>query len=361
MLPVVPHKNRPILLRKLPRGWSALAKDRLSLAALALVALGLLFLLLPGGGLQGVGGIVFGTGLTVLLGAWTNRQQLAKEANLRRKAEVYTPLHAELQTLRERLQETRDGSKPYLQRIDVPGWEPPRVLYTRVQSETPPSLQCWPAFKADARRLDVSEATRQLLNKTLQLALDYNTAVELAREPAEALLAPAIDTAITNVVQSAEYQQWQKERTTTGAPPVGSGLTPPVPHDWFVRIASAQATPSPQSAGHTWAASWVEFGTGAGTHQPATLGWILAGNQAKTVQCIDAICRSPIGSWPPPPIEWLQAILDEVWAALENHPTRLAVRALHEELFQQVYQAEKKVEDKLLYIQETYEGGPPPL
>src|SRR5260370_12387009 len=115
-----------------------LTRDRLGMAALALVVIGIIFLLIPGGGLQGVGGIIFGTGLSVFLATLTNRQQLAKEANLRRKTEIYGPLHAELQNLRERLNETRAGTKPYLHQIAVPGVTPLR------QFQTSPQLHCVP-------------------------------------------------------------------------------------------------------------------------------------------------------------------------------------------------------------------------
>src|SRR5260370_28753520 len=93
-VPVTQEKSRWDLLKKASQQWSLLTRDRLGMAALALVVIGIIFLLIPGGGLQGVGGIIFGTGLSVFLATLTNRQQLAKEANLRRKTEIYGPLHA---------------------------------------------------------------------------------------------------------------------------------------------------------------------------------------------------------------------------------------------------------------------------
>src|SRR5260370_7718681 len=117
-----------------------LTRDRLGMAALDVDVVGIVFLLIPGGGLQGVGGIIFGTGLSVFLATLTNRQQLAKEANLRRKTEIYGPLHAELQNLRERLNETRAGTKPYLHHIDVPRVTP------LPQLETSPPLHSCPTL-----------------------------------------------------------------------------------------------------------------------------------------------------------------------------------------------------------------------
>ncbi len=350
MVPATQQKSRKNLQQQVSRRWLSLTRDRLGIFALTLFVLGLILLLIPIGALQGVGGIVFGTGLTVLISTWSTRQQLAKDANLRRKTEVYGPLHAELQTLRERLEEAQAGSEPYLQWIDVLGMQPPRALH--LLNEEPPTLHRWPEFKADYRSLDFSEPTRQLLNTVLRLAMDYNTAVKAAREAAITLLAPFIKTAITRVADSTDFQQWQKERKL----PVGS--EPPTPHDWFVRIELSLPTPDTE---RVWAAMWLESGA-TGNYQPVTLGWILAGNREQVVQSMDTICRTPSSlSYPPPPLDWLQAILDEVWSTLENHPTRLNARKLHEELFQQVFQAEAKLLEKLRYIQDIYEGGPPPL
>src|SRR5713101_4647828 len=175
-------------------------KDRLGIFALALVAVGIAFFLVPGGQLQGVGGIVFGTGLTVFLGRLTNRQQLAKEANLRRKTEVYGPLHIELRTLRERLEEARAGTKPYLQQIDVPG------QVSLNQLEEAPRLHRWSEFKADSRYLEFSNASRQMLDQTLKLAMEYNASVEEALKDFEAILATDIQTAITRVVHNPDFQ-----------------------------------------------------------------------------------------------------------------------------------------------------------
>lgn len=358
MVPVTQLKSRRNRLKEFPQSWSWLTRDRLGMFALAfvlaLVMVGLFFLFLPGG-LQGVGGIVFGTGLTVLISMWTNRYQLAKEANLRRKTEVYGPLHAELQTLRERLEEAQAGSQPYLQWIDVKGKQPPRAL--QLLNEEPLLLHCWPEFRADYRSLDFSDSTRQLLNKMLQLAIDYNTAVEQAREASKTILAPSIKTAITCVANSVDFHQWQQERKDKNAASFGS--QPSVPHDWFVRIDLALSTPSPPATELVWATSWLE--TGAVNHQPATLGWLLSGNLERAVSSIYAVCTTPAGNYPPPPLAWLQAILDKAWPTLENDPTYRTARTLHEDLFKQVRQMETKLVDKLHYIQATYEGGPPPL
>ena len=68
-----------------------------------------------------MGGIVLGSGLTVVVGTLTGReavhQQYAKEANLRRKTDSYGPLHEEFKALRETLDQMRAGDTPYPRRI----------------------------------------------------------------------------------------------------------------------------------------------------------------------------------------------------------------------------------------------------
>jgi hypothetical protein len=347
MIPATQQKSRRNLLKQPARQWPSLIRDRLGIFALTLFVLGFILLLLPIGALQGVGGIVFGTGLTVLISTWSNRQQLAKDANLRRKTEVYGPLHAELQNLRERLEEARAHTKPYLQQLDVAGVASLRQL------EISPQLQLWPEFKADYRSLDFSEPTRQMLNQVLQLAQDYNTAVDHALEATEAILAPYIKKAIDHTAQQPDFLVWRDSHVH------GVADSPPSPQDWFVRIQNALTTPQPPLAEMVWVATWLKGPMVSA--RTTTLGWLLEGNRDQALHAIYAIYSTPSGGYPPPPREWLQAIIDEAWPTLESHPTYLEVHTLQEKLFQQVSQAEARLLEKLRYIQDTYEGGPPPL
>jgi hypothetical protein len=446
MTPATQPKSGRNRRKQFLQWWSSLTDDRLGIFALTLFVLGLILLLIPIGALQGVGGIVFGTGLTVLVSTWSNRQQLAKDANLRRKTEVYGPLHAELQNLHEHLEAVRAGTKPYLQWVDVPGQESPPHPFNL--GEKPPPLHCWSEFKADYRSLDFSERTRQLLNKTQQLAMDYNVSIEQALAACEGIFASCIDAAITQVMQSKVFQQWSKDHSsgiTTSTPfdvaaalkeaaqPKPSvslsslaDLTAGVPlkqalmalqtdsgkpdrqwvsksfleelrpylsdpitskqaealkgygfrrmseadfltwlksqpdHDWFVRIQIMQPSPPSSTPGISWATWWLRTSP-VGMYRPATLGWLIAGNLEQAVRSIFIVCATPQGSYPPPPLDWLQAIVEKAWLTLESHPTRIATRTLHEELFQQVSQAEATLMDKLRHIQAIYEGGPPPL
>jgi hypothetical protein len=98
-----------------------------------------------------------------------------------------------------------------------------------------------------------------------------------------------------------------------------------------------------------------------GHYRPPTLGWLLAKNPEQAVRCIYAVCNTPAGSYPSPPNEWLQAIIDEIWLALQGLPSYATVWKLHEELLDQVSQAETKLLNKLRDLQNIYEGGQPSL
>lgn len=195
-----------------------------------------------------------------------------------------------------------------------------------------------------------------MLNKTHRLAMDYNIALEQALVASEAAFASWIKAAIARVTQSEAFQQWNKEHPDAFTLSTSSSL----PNDWFIRIRDALATPAPSPTEGVWAIWWLRAAP-VGYYRPTTLGWLLAGNRDQTVHAIYSVLSSPSGGYPPPPFEWLHEIVDEAWPTLESHPTYLTVRTLHEELFTQVSQAETKLVDKLHYIQNTYEGGPPPL
>ncbi len=333
------------------RLWQIFLRDRLGVLALAMVVGGFVCLLIPVGTIQGIGGIIFGTGLTVSISLWSNRQQAAKDTNLRRKTDFYGPLQAEMQALRERLEETQNGAKPYLQQIALPGQTPIQ------QFEAPPQLRLWSEFKADYRnRLEFSESSRQLFDQMLQLARNYNAAVEQALKTSEAAFAPYIKTAITQVEHSNDFQQWDKDHP--GAFTLNTSS--PLPNDWFIRIQNARATPPPQPIEVTWATWWLRASP-MGNYRPATLGWLLAENPNQAAHAISSVLSSGSGDYPPPPLEWLKAIVDEAWPALESHPTYIEVRGFHEKLLKQVSQAETKLLDKLRDIQEMYEGGRPLL
>jgi hypothetical protein len=339
-------------------------RDRLGILALIISILGLVGLIASDPTWKGIGGILFGTGLTVLVSRWSNREQLAKDANLRRKTDLYVPLHTELQNLQDRLVESSTDDllrlsfqdrlsgivKPSLQHIDFPEQTTPRTL------EELPHLYCWPEYKKDSRSLEFSESSRQMLNRTHQIALIYNNNVNAALEAFEAILAPHIKEAITRVQRSEEYEQWLKKHPNG----INPNPSPTSLDDWFMWIYNATTIPMALPVERSWAMTWLD-NIFPGNYRPETLGWLLSGNCEKAAHAIYRVCFSPGSGYPPPPIDWIRAILEAAWPEIESHSTYRSVQMLNKELYTQVSQAEKKLMNTLRYIQDTYEGGPPPL
>lgn len=218
------------------RLWQLFLRDRLGLFALVMVVSGFVCLLIPIGSVQGIGEIIFGAGLTVTISLWSNRQQAAKDTNLRRKTEFYGPLQAEMQTLRERLEEAQRGIKPYLQQIMIAGQNSTQQL------KAAPQLYLWSEFKKDYRdRLEFSEASRQMFDRILQLAQDYNAAVDRALETSEAAFIPCIKAAIAEVEQHNDFQQWCEAHPEIFKVEVfKASSSSTLPNDWFALIEYAR-------------------------------------------------------------------------------------------------------------------------
>jgi hypothetical protein len=141
--------------------WNDLRYD----VAGGLIGLGAAFYL-PGGNSgweRGVGGLLAGSSLTVLITTVTAkeavRQQNAKEANLRRKSEVYGPLHAELKSTRERHEAALVGDASYPLHIDT-GQEPTSPVSILPRGYEAPLLGLWPVFKTDHHQEDLADLRR---------------------------------------------------------------------------------------------------------------------------------------------------------------------------------------------------------
>lgn len=331
-------------------------RDRLAIAALALFLVGFIFLVLPiAAPVNGIGGILFGTGLSVGLSTWSSRQQAAKDANLRRKKEVYTPLYAELQNFHELLNQVRRGAKPCPQWINVSGQTTsiPQLLNNE---ELSVQLIQWSKFRNDSRILDFTEPVRRSLDHLVLLAQEYDHAVERVLKTSESVFASFIKAAASHISQSEDYQQWSIDHANVTI----SSYSSSSPNDWYVRIRDALSTGSDQMpAEESWAAWWLETAP-MGYYRPTTLGWLIAKNPDEALQAIYKVL-TPQGSYPPPPTEWLRAIVDEAWSTLQKSSDFHEVQRLLSELFNQVSQIDARLLDKLRYIQEVYEGGPPPV
>ena len=63
----------------------------------------------------------------------------------------------------------------------------------------------------------------------------------------------------------------------------------------------------------------------------------------------------------PPELAWIRNILQAAWPELDRQPAYHETRETLEHLLHEVGKARKKLEDGLLYIRDTYEGGAPPV
>ena len=122
--------------RRTIRQWASRLKrffDAFSVVGGILLVAGLLLLVLATAlkvdWLRDAGGAMFVAGLSLIISASSGkeavRQQNAKEANIRRKDEIYGPLYIELKQVWERLEEASRGTSAYPHWIQGVGEEPP--------------------------------------------------------------------------------------------------------------------------------------------------------------------------------------------------------------------------------------------
>jgi len=145
-----------------------------------------------------VGGIVLGSGLTVVVGALSGReavhQQYAKEANLRRK---------EMKALREALDTAHAGRAPYPRRVAVDLTAPlPLMNIMDTLDRGGPVLRAWSDFKGNYHADDFSPAAHAILDRAQEAARRYNVAVDAAVNATVATLKPHIEAAIKGIVAS---------------------------------------------------------------------------------------------------------------------------------------------------------------
>lgn len=306
--------------------------------------------------LQVVGGPIMGAGFAVLVSTITGQsavhEQYAKEANLKRKTEVYGPLHAELKRLTAVFEQARAGAAPCPQWIAL-GDEDGSARST-LRAYDVPTLQWWPQFTEDYRSEDFTPSTRHLLDETHNDARAYNAAVDAARGAAADIITPHVQRAIEEVAARPEYAaQAQDDKTASR----GSD-----PHGWFqgIRKGLEDTTPprTPAALAQMWAAAWLE--AWPLEYQPATFGWLLARVPTQAAHCVHAGYR-PVLMPEPPPFAWFERIFRDAWPAIESDPACIPVWKAEDALRHSLSQSEAKLRDALRNIQQRYEGGPPPI
>jgi hypothetical protein len=330
------------------RLWSLLRRwlSILYFIAIALMVIGALLFLVPG--LKGtiwqtIGGVLVGTGFTMLVTTITSQQsiheQYKKEANLQRKADVYGPLHAELKELREIFDEAHAGRKPYPLWIEITGEDFRPSFY--MSAYTPPTFFYWPSFKNNYRVDDFTDSARKLLDDVQSCIRAYNEAAQIARKVIKEKLRGHLEIRIVKVEQSSEYKEWLQKRNQP----------PYISNRWFEfiqnQLSFASFGPIADGESNSWTAQ--------------TFGWLLAD---RADQAAIKINEGDIGNMSAServPISWFQDLFEATLIDLKNDPAYQGVMDAQEKLFKRLQHAEKRLKDVMNYIRDRYQGGLPPI
>jgi len=312
-----------------------------------------------------VGGIVLGSGLTVVVGALTGReavhQQYAKEANLRRKTDSYGPLHEEMKTLREALDAAQAGRTPYPRRIAVDPTAPlPSMDIMGTLDRDGPCLRAWSDFKGNYHADDFSPTAHAILDRAQEAAQRYNAAVDAAVNATVATLKPHIEAAIKGIVASSAYQHAREELVRRRAEPPPAGVFYPPDRSWVAWLADDLLRPgqSIDSLADTLARSWATFWATPVAEMP-TVGWLLAGHPDRATSSVEAVFRNVISVSDPPPPGWVAGIIAAVVADVATVAAFQDARAAFDRLHADVRQGERTLERGLQIIRDRYEGGAP--
>jgi len=307
-----------------------------------------------------VGGIVLGSGLTVVVGTLTGReavhQQYAKEANLRRKTDSYGPLHEEFKALRETLDQMRAGDTPYPRRIATAALVTEMPLFGLPERDGP-TLRTWSAFEGNYHADDFSAVARATFHRAQEAARDYNAAMDNAVQATVDVLGPRIETAINEVVVSPEYRRAHDEIVKQQAQPQAAGVFPP-DRSWVAWLAGDLLRPgeSSNAIAATMATSWATTWLTPVAEMP-TAGWLLAGRSDLATTAVEATFRHPTVTSGPPPPGWVARIITQAATDMAADAAFERARAAFRRLHTDVLEGERALERGLCIIRDRYEGG----
>ncbi len=308
------------------RWWPSLKKrfDLLIMLGVIAVIVSIILIAIPLGFLQTAGIALLATALSLISSTITGRQavhqQFAKDANLVRKNESYAPLQEELNKLHDFLKAAHEGTEPYPAWIQGAEKEPEKAKYQQ-HKYNPATFKRWSEFKRNYHAGHFSREAHSILDEVFRLATAYNAAIALTHQPSINALTKPIATAVQAVTKERE---------------IGNVISSILPGSIL---------------GHDIAVSWIE--------SDGALEWLVTGNLDRAVSSIYNSYRLHMSK--PPGHSWIQAILQAAWPELREQAHYSEVRVALELLFKQVGIAKKKLEDGLLYIRDTYEGGAPPV
>lgn len=332
----------------------------LLVVAFLLFVLGLaLLVLLPSATL--IGGAVLGAGLSALVATATGReairQQYAKEANLRRKDDLYAPLHAEIKYLRERLEAAAAGTSAYPLQINTE-LEPTKAGRT---GRSILFCQLWPQYRQDARKNAFSPRAGQLLDLLVESADTYSKHIDTVRAYVLSILARHADEAITGFTRTSEFTTWQQAVRENRQ--CAATVTNIADHEWYNMVEQALSLSNlPSHAqsdtpGTILAEKWLASERSPRGRDGSFL-WLLAGSATRAAEHAQSN-YGPAGMEMPLLMGRLEPIFQAGLEELQTQPLYQEVQAALHDVLHQARAAEELLEQGLLRIQELYEGGAP--
>jgi len=313
-------------------------------------------------GVNGVGAAIFGAGLAVLISTFTSKQavsdQYRKEANLRRKDTIYAPLHAEIKKARINLEQAEAGHKPFPRLIDTGSGTVPRSAgmsdFAALTHTLP--LTLWVNYKEDHRIHDFSRTSQQLCDNCIEAADTYNQALDAVCIVAVSILAIQIEAGIQRALEDPVFQEEKRAHGGTALNIRNEPVSDTIPF-WIARLEySRMIQPNlAEQRAQSWLVSWDG-------QPPRTLGWILTGDMTRAAKTLyDMHPRDQASMRRTPPLEWFERIFVEMKRDLYQRSDFEKVRDAEHKLIGALRATEKALENGLRYIQNRFEGGPPPV
>ena len=313
-------------------------------------------------GVNGVGAAVFGAGLAVLVSTVTSKQavsdQYRKEANLRRKDTIYAPLHAEIKKARTDLEQAEARQKPFPRLIDTGSGTVPRnagMSDLAALTHTLP-LTLWTGYKEDHRIHDFSRTSQQLCDACIEAADAYNQALDAVCIVAVSILAIHMEAGIQRALEDPVFQEEKRAHGGRALDSYDGPVSAKMPF-WIARLESSRRMQSnlAEQRAQSWLVSWDGY-------PPRTLGWVLTGDTTRAAKTLyDMHTHDQASRTRTPPLEWFERIFVEMEKDLRQRSDYEKVRDAERRLVGALRAAEKALEDGLRYIQDRFEGGPPPV
>lgn len=278
---------------------------------------------------QAIGGALVGAGITMFITDVTSRRTIREQyfsvANIKRRDEVYGPLHEQVVGVQTSLHMCRDKESPYPGVILTSPEQPTHIYGMPIPGKL--ELIQWSELRTSFRRDYFTKSTQHLLDNLIQAANVYNDRFTHLRQPTVDILGRRLEAEIQKLISTyiPDDDQWL-DRYRSNPP---SGLT----------------------RGTNEVNAWV--------NALPVLGWILADSQSKLVQQIIGWYNVPAPAYPPPPSTWVERVVVAAWQELQEHPSYRQAREAVTELVRLVDEAERTLQTGLSEIQSRFEGGRP--